>query len=300
MYRIRQFAVDESVEMEGSVQGLGEESKIDASKAKVGTGTKDAGKVKQSKAVGANSQAVTGASKVKESRTTKGSEKTVSSSGLGDKAGPMQEAAKALRKRDSEVDDSQAKNPFSVAVSLIERLKEQIMLTLPKKTMLDKDTDCPEGFNIDQFSWSKLQEFRMQRIEKEIQTKKLSITLSEFKSQYDFLLGEEASIDKTIAAARVQRDQLIKMGQELESDVQVLATMRQGQDELVQDAAVTDYSDAILIPKSIVSTFNNRIKDIGKEKIAILNKIKSFRRKINSIEWEAKHLQMLSQFRDQR
>jgi hypothetical protein len=44
-----------------------------------------------------------------------------------------------------------------------------------------------------------------------------------------------------------------------------------------------------LLPNDVLIKYNSRIKDLGKEKISVLSKIKQFRRKINIIDWEAKH-----------
>jgi hypothetical protein len=64
----------------------------------------------------------------------------------------------------------------------------------------------------------------------------------------------------------------------------------EGQDEVDKDAIVTDYSDAMLLPISVMTKFNNRIKELNKDKIAVLSKIMNFRRKINLVKWEAEHL----------
>jgi hypothetical protein len=49
---------------------------------------------------------------------------------------------------------------------------------------------------------------------------------------------------------------------------------------------VTNYSDALLLPIEVISKYNMRIKELGREKIAVLSKIKQFRRKINLIDWQ--------------
>jgi hypothetical protein len=64
--------------------------------------------------------------------------------------------------------------------------------------------------------------------------------------------------------------------------------LRQGQDEVDKDAVVTNYSDALLLPIEVISKYNTRIKELGREKIAVLTKIKQFRRKINLIDWQVR------------
>lgn len=62
--------------------------------------------------------------------------------------------------------------------------------------------------------------------------------------------------------------------------------------KVVRDAVVTDYSDALLIPCSIVETHNDTIKSMGDNKIKVLHKIRKFRRRINLVEWETSHHQL--------
>merc|ERR1711976_150057 len=75
-------------------------------------------------------------------------------------------------------------------------------------------------------------------------------------------------------------------------DLEVVIAAKQGQEEVDSDAVVTDYSDAKLIPTSIIKKYNTRINELGKEKIGVLVKIKQFRRKMNLVDWEAQHLQL--------
>lgn len=242
--------------------------------------------------------------RLKESRSRVSKSQSASGAGGDSAAGPMQEAAKALRNDggpNGGVNGGNGSgnnwaffNPYDMAQNLLKKLAEQMSHALPQKTPLDKDSDCPEGFNIDQFSWSKLQELRMQRIEKEIRSKQLSIQINELKSQYDRVNSEDAKFEKTLAQYRSTRDSYVREASELESDIYVVVALKQGQDEVGQDAAAADYSSSLLLPKSVITSFNTRIKELGKEKIGILNKTKMFRRKINSIEWEASHLEMLT------
>jgi len=78
----------------------------------------------------------------------------------------------------------------------------------------------------------------------------------------------------------------------LESDLELVVTMRQGQDEVDKDATVSDYGQAVLVPTEVVNKYNGRIYELGKEKTGVLSKIKQFRRKINLVDWEAQHLKL--------
>ena len=53
--------------------------------------------------------------------------------------------------------------------------------------------------------------------------------------------------------------------------------LKQGQDEVEQDAVVTDYGGAMLVPVGVIDEVNTEIT-LGGEQVKILNKIKNFRR----------------------
>merc|ERR1711865_1281628 len=74
-------------------------------------------------------------------------------------------------------------------------------------------------------------------------------------------------------------------------NLEVLVAVKQGQDEIAQDPVTTDYSDAMLVDRDVVKVTNEAIRKLGKEKVAILTKIKNFRKNINFMLWEHKFLE---------
>ena len=205
--------------------------------------------------------------------------------------GPMQEAAKALNSEEQDVD---LNDPFYHAIVQKEKEKKIEQSQIPLLSPLDMEVDCPENFTVDQFTWSKLQELRNSRIEKEIEAKVLSIEYADLRRKLDQLCNEEAVMVRCIGDLRDSREGTLKSLKELESDLEIVVCLRQGNDEVDKDAVISNYSDALLIPVEVVNKFNSRIKDHGKEKIGVLSKIKQFRRKINIIDWNASHLSMQS------
>ena len=75
-----------------------------------------------------------------------------------------------------------------------------------------------------------------------------------------------------------------------EQNTEVLIRVRQGQDELEQEAVVTEYCDAVLLPVETISIINQEIRRLGTEQVKILNKIKHFRKSINFMEWENRYM----------
>lgn len=201
--------------------------------------------------------------------------------------GPMQQAAQALRS--SEEANYKDRDPYYEALLDLEKAKLAQEAQIPLLTQQSIELDCPEGFDIDQFSWSKLQELRTARIEKEIEGKLLSIEFSKLKQKLERLDAEDSVIVTCISDIKSSRDLAVSALKDLDANLDVIVRLRQGQDEVDKDAVVTDYSDALLVPIAVLTKYNSRIKELGREKISVLSKIKLFRRKINLIDWEAKH-----------
>lgn len=203
--------------------------------------------------------------------------------------GPMQLAAQELNAVDDPTAAHSDKDPYFLALVKKDLDKKALENQIPFITTLNLENDCPEGFIVDQFTWSKLQELRMARIEKEISVKRLTLQFNEIKQKLEFMDSEEALVVNSINEMKASRDSSLMNLKNLESDLDVMVCLRQGQDEVEKDAVVTDYNSAVLIPGEVIGKYNFRIRELGKEKISILSKIKQFRRKINLIDWEAKH-----------
>lgn len=71
-----------------------------------------------------------------------------------------------------------------------------------------------------------------------------------------------------------------------EHNAEVVVQVRQGQDELEQEAVVTEYGDAILMSVETINLINKEICRLGVEQVKTLGKIKHFRKSINFMEWE--------------
>ena len=207
-----------------------------------------------------------------------------------ERLGPMQEAAQALKT--AQAPEANEKDPFFI--DLLQRAK-QVRLSeskIPLLMGLNIDSDCPENFVVDQYTWSKLQDLRNIRIEKEIQGKRMAIDYSELKRKLDDLISEEGVLVGVIGSLRQIRDETISALESMEINLELLVYLKQGQDEVDKDAVVTDYEESVLVPTSVVDKYNVRIKDLGKEKVGVLSRIKQYRKKINLTEWNSLHLAM--------
>lgn len=55
--------------------------------------------------------------------------------------------------------------------------------------------------------------------------------------------------------------------------------------EIPQAPVVTDYSDAVLIHRSVVEKLNESIGGLGKAKVDALREMKEYRKGIHALEW---------------
>lgn len=255
-----------------------------------------------SKRGGQSMKASIRASKARKSARNSGAQSHASGAksqrGSGGHMGHMQAALVAMKDDESNAhkhDDSHAFNehdPFYVVLMQKLRLKRIQEAQIPLLTTLSMELDCPENLNVDQFAWSKLQDLRTARIQKEIELKNVTRNYGEMKAKLDDMTAQDTALVSEITTLRTSRDETTRSLDGLNNDIEILVTLKQGQDEVDKDAVVTDYSDALLVPVNVVNRYNARILELGKEKISVLSKIKHFRRKINLVDWEATHMQL--------
>jgi len=269
-----------------------------------GTGTErsdaDASNSKQGSKSNINQRSAKKSSNTSSRQNKKGASKRHKNSKGGSVAskdaalGPMQLAALALKTAEVENTDKKDKDKDPYFEAIVQQERQRVMqeATIPILSALNLETDCPEGFDIDQVSWSKLQDLRNARIEKEIEGKLLAMKIAKLKQKLEHFDNEDAILNSCANDIKAGRDFAALTLKNIASNMETVIRIRQGQDEVDRDAAVTDYSQSLLIPVLAVGKFNSRIKELGREKIHILYKIKLFRRKINLIGWQARHHDM--------
>lgn len=210
--------------------------------------------------------------------------------------GPMQQAAQALRAMVDVQEQltNKAKDPYYVASLQRQRKLRAWEQQLPSTQPLSMEhelQDMPPDFaaRMTQFLWSKLQELRTGKINKEIEELVLTQEFHEAKERLAMIQEEEEALVQQAKTMRTMRDDSVRLLADLDENLDVLVSFLQGQDEVDRDAVAPDYAEGLLLPLEVIGKFNKRIKELGAEKIGVLTKIKLFRRKINAMDWEAKH-----------
>lgn len=204
--------------------------------------------------------------------------------------GPMQEAARALKGGDKQ---NEIKDPYHISILYHQKLELKSLIPIPINNHLKMEIDCPDGFNVEKFEWAKLQELRSARIEKEISTKKLMNELTLLRGKYDLIKDIEGKCETDMNKMINQRNLLFNTIIDRETNLDLLIILKQGQNEVLKDILNIDYSKALLLPIFVINGFNKRIMEIGADKISILTKLKTYRRKNNLVNWETDHLDLM-------
>ncbi|KAJ3087892.1 Cilia- and flagella-associated protein 43 [Quaeritorhiza haematococci] len=172
-------------------------------------------------------------------------------------------------------------NPFGV-------LEKNLVPADEPVAPLNMDTDLPEGLGLD--IWAKVVELRDKKIASE---QEVRATLKRFQDMQMFVqrVVEESE------ALRVETEKIAaEMAQFLDYkfhntyNVETLFELKQGQVEVPQAPVVTDYSDAVLIHRSVVEKLNESIRTLGRAKVEALKGMKEYRKGIHALEWENKML----------
>ena len=161
---------------------------------------------------------------------------------------------------------------------------------------LDMETDCPENFRCEDLVWDRLNELRTQKIQSERAVKAVQAQYNDMKKQSDAIQLRDEAIEKEVADVQSQISALDDKLYMSDRNLEIMVQIKQGQNELLQDGVVTDYSDGdgVLIPQKMVEDLNDQIKALGAEKVRILHKIKNFRKSINYMQWEENYIKVSS------
>jgi hypothetical protein len=204
--------------------------------------------------------------------------------------GMLQEAALALDKPEEPTSKVNPRHPFFKEVMKLDKVRLEQESHYPLLSPLYMDRDCPDGFNVDQFVWVKLQELRHARIEREVEAKRIAHDIHLLKVKLDQIANDDSDTVTEIDGLKDSYAAITTEIATLNSDLHLVIALRQGQDEVDHDAVATDYSQSKLIPAAVTQSYNTCINILGNEKIDVLTKTKQFRRKMNLISWEAVHL----------
>ncbi|XP_054291917.1 cilia- and flagella-associated protein 43 isoform X1 [Pongo pygmaeus] len=155
---------------------------------------------------------------------------------------------------------------------------------------LDNISNMPEG--LDPLVWNHFCMTRRAKVENEQKVKQKAADLLEMATFLRKRVEEEEKVQQEIE--RVFHELILlqeeKVRFQLNLTIQIL--LKQGQVELENFQLVLEYSDAILINKSIIEDLNSVIRTQGQKKVASMMESKDVHKRILQIEWEHKKMEM--------
>uniref|UniRef100_A0A803TEL1 Cilia and flagella associated protein 43 n=1 Tax=Anolis carolinensis TaxID=28377 RepID=A0A803TEL1_ANOCA len=155
---------------------------------------------------------------------------------------------------------------------------------------MDELENKPE--NVDLITWDRFCGVRRAKVESEQAIKQKALTLAEMQTFLQKQIEEDENIRKEIDHVFGELNLLREQKMKYQLDLMVQFLFKQGQVELESPILIPDYTDAILINRSIIEELNSVIRAQGERKVASMVESKDFRKGIFQLEWEHKKMQM--------
>lgn len=155
---------------------------------------------------------------------------------------------------------------------------------------MDAPQNMPEGLN--PFVWERFCLFRRTKIDKEHKVKVNALTLAEMQAFLQKRREEEKAAEEEITMISEELEKLHKVKNRFNVDVMVQVLLKQGQVEVSNAELTADYSNSVLLQRSVVEDLNKTIRTLGEQRIATMVECKDFRKGIIQKEWEHKKKRM--------
>ncbi|XP_034040088.1 cilia- and flagella-associated protein 43 [Thalassophryne amazonica] len=165
---------------------------------------------------------------------------------------------------------------------------------LPKMLKAMEELDAPENKpeGIQPVIWERLCIIRREKVEREHQIKVNALNLAEMQAFLQQRRAEEAAAEHQIKNIINELDNLHKEKTCFLKNIMVQVLIKQGQVEVTPSGLAPDYSDSVLVHRSVVEDLNKTVRTLGEQKIASMVKRKNFRKGIIQWEWEHRKLRM--------
>ena len=123
-------------------------------------------------------------------------------------------------------------DPFTAADSAKERAEAAANAQMPKLTPLDQSRDCPDTMIVEPLVWSKLQELRLSKIEKEIELRVVTLAQAEMKKMLDEAQATVDRLETDLTQFEREREDIKRAIVNADQDVEFVVRLKQGQDEV--------------------------------------------------------------------
>ncbi|XP_071336498.1 cilia- and flagella-associated protein 43 isoform X2 [Trachinotus anak] len=155
---------------------------------------------------------------------------------------------------------------------------------------LDAPENIPEGLNPS--IWERFCLVRRTKVESEQKVKVKALTLAEMQAFLQKRRDEDKAVQQEIKNLSDELESLHKQKNHFLTDIMVQVLLKQGQVEISTTDLTADYTDSVLLHRSVVEDLNRTIRMLGEQKIASMVECKDFRKGIIQLEWEHKMMKM--------
>ncbi|KAF1504254.1 hypothetical protein FQV17_0008314, partial [Megadyptes antipodes antipodes] len=180
-------------------------------------------------------------------------------------------------------------NPYGDSSGSAEDYKGALTLLMKAMDELDSPEHMPNG--LDPSIWEHFCLARRNKMESEELVKWKALTLAEMQAFLQRRMDDNEKIKSEIEDIFQELTWLQEEKMKLQLNLTVQFLLRQGQVEL-ESTEIPDYTDAILINKSVIEELNCSIMAQGEKKIASMVECKDFSKGIFQLEWEHKKMRM--------
>ncbi|XP_064320171.1 cilia- and flagella-associated protein 43 [Phalacrocorax carbo] len=180
-------------------------------------------------------------------------------------------------------------NPYGGCSGSAEDYKDALALLMKAMDELDSPEHMPIG--LDPSIWEHFCLARRNKMESEELVKWKARTLAEMQAFLQRRLDDNEKIKSEIEDIFQELTWLQEEKMKLQLNLTIQFLLKQGQVEL-ESTEIPDYTDAILINKSVIEELNWSIMAQGEKKIASMVECKDFSKGIFQLEWEHKKMRM--------
>ncbi|XP_066047799.1 cilia- and flagella-associated protein 43 [Chamaea fasciata] len=171
----------------------------------------------------------------------------------------------------------------------------QDALSLLMKAMDELDSPEHKPSGLDQSVWERFCLARRNKVESEELVKWKALPLADMQAFLRRRVDENDKMKSELENTFQELTWLKEEKMKLQQNVTVQFLLKQGQVEL-ESTQIPDYSDAVLIDRSVVEELNYALAAQGEKKITAMVEFKDFSKGIIQLEWEHKKMKM--QIRD--
>ncbi|NWY55919.1 CFA43 protein, partial [Chionis minor] len=180
-------------------------------------------------------------------------------------------------------------NPYGGCSVTADDYQDALTLLMKAMDELDSPEHMPDG--LDPSVWEHFCLVRRKKMESEELVKWKALTLAEMQAFLQRRMDDNKKIKSEIEDIFQELTWLQEEKTKLQLNLTVQFLLKQGQVEL-ESTEIPDYTDAILIDKSVIEELNCSIMAQGEKKIASMAECKDFSKGIFQLEWEHKTMRM--------